>query len=369
MRQGQQNRRGRGRHNGGGGHGGGNYNNNNNNNNNNNRKGQNPLARSYESNGPDVKIRGNPAHIAEKYLTLARDAQSTGDSVLAESYLQHAEHYNRIIMAYREQQQQSGEGQFRPRQQPGEQAEGMQDGDEDGDDQGQGGADMAIRGQEPQPGMFDPPRERFTERSPDQGNREDRPQRNFDDRQQRRQDGNREGNRDGNRDGGRRERYGEGQRFSRDDRPRDDRPRDDRQDRPERRERFDRYQDRDRPQGERGYQERQPQQERPIRHDRPPQDTSERSDRPERITPERVAPEPHIAIDAPAAAAPIEAEVPVTREPAAPTRRRAPANADRFVEGSNDQPEFLRRPVRRPRRETAAAPVEPASSDDETGKE
>ena len=78
MRQGQQNRRGRGR--------GG-------------RKPQNPLARNYESNGPDVKIRGTAAHIAEKYMSLARDALASGDLVSAESYLQHAEHYNRIIMA------------------------------------------------------------------------------------------------------------------------------------------------------------------------------------------------------------------------------------------------------------------------------
>ena len=78
MRQGQQNRRGRGR--------GG-------------RKPQNPLARNYESNGPDVKIRGTAAHIAEKYMSLARDALASGDMVGAESYLQHAEHYNRIIMA------------------------------------------------------------------------------------------------------------------------------------------------------------------------------------------------------------------------------------------------------------------------------
>ena len=68
--------------------------NNNNNNNNNNRRGQNPMTRVFESNGPDVKIRGTPAHIAEKYLTLSRDAQSSGDPVLAENYLQHAEHYN-----------------------------------------------------------------------------------------------------------------------------------------------------------------------------------------------------------------------------------------------------------------------------------
>jgi hypothetical protein len=57
------------------------------------------LARNYESNGPDVKIRGTAAHIAEKYMSLARDALASGDMVSAESYLQHAEHYNRIIMA------------------------------------------------------------------------------------------------------------------------------------------------------------------------------------------------------------------------------------------------------------------------------
>jgi hypothetical protein len=70
-----------------------------NNNNNNNRKGPNPLTRSYESNGPDVKIRGTAQQIAEKYATLARDAMSSGDRVMAENYLQHAEHYNRIIAA------------------------------------------------------------------------------------------------------------------------------------------------------------------------------------------------------------------------------------------------------------------------------
>jgi hypothetical protein len=84
MRPQQQNRRMRGR---------------NNNNNNNNRKGPNPLTRNYESNGPDVKIRGSAQQIAEKYATLARDAHSSGDRVMAENYLQHAEHYNRIIAA------------------------------------------------------------------------------------------------------------------------------------------------------------------------------------------------------------------------------------------------------------------------------
>ena len=102
MRQGQQNRRGRGRT---------------------GRKPQNPLARSYESNGPDVKIRGTAAHIAEKYTSLARDALASGDLVAAESYFQHAEHYNRIIMAAQSQlgpqhggqPGEGGNGGFRPR--------------------------------------------------------------------------------------------------------------------------------------------------------------------------------------------------------------------------------------------------------------
>ena len=93
MRPGQQKQRGRGRN------GGGNPNNNSNNNNNNQRKGQNPLTRTYDSSGPDVKIRGTAQHIAEKYMALARDATSSGDRVMAENYLQHAEHYNRIIAA------------------------------------------------------------------------------------------------------------------------------------------------------------------------------------------------------------------------------------------------------------------------------
>src|SRR3569833_3092008 len=77
-------------------------------NNNGGRKHVNPLSRNFESNGPDVKVRGNAAHVAEKYLQLARDAQSSGDPVLAENYLQHAEHYFRIVAAAQAQMQ------FRP---------------------------------------------------------------------------------------------------------------------------------------------------------------------------------------------------------------------------------------------------------------
>ena len=68
-----------------------------------NRRGHNPMTRVYESNGPDVKIRGTAHHVAEKYTQLARDAQSSGDPIAAEGYLQHAEHYYRILLAAQEQ--------------------------------------------------------------------------------------------------------------------------------------------------------------------------------------------------------------------------------------------------------------------------
>ncbi|MGH6795310.1 MAG: DUF4167 domain-containing protein, partial [Methylocella sp.] len=76
-------------------------------------------TRSYESSGPDVKIRGTAHHVGEKYLQLARDAQTSGDPVMAESYLQHAEHYFRLIAAAQQVQQQ-GPGAYQG--QPGEAA-------------------------------------------------------------------------------------------------------------------------------------------------------------------------------------------------------------------------------------------------------
>ena len=72
-----------------------NNNNNNNSSSNNNRRGQNPMTRVFELNGPDIKIRGTASHVAEKYVQLARDARSSGDPVAAENYYQHAEHYFR----------------------------------------------------------------------------------------------------------------------------------------------------------------------------------------------------------------------------------------------------------------------------------
>jgi hypothetical protein len=137
MRQGQQNnRRGRGR--------GG-------------RKPQNPLSRSFESNGPDVKIRGTAAHVAEKYTSLARDAMASGDLVGSESYLQHAEHYNRIIMTAQQQfgtqGGQSGDtangAGFRPRWEGEDEGGGEGEGD---NDDFRGGPQPQHQGREPQQG-------------------------------------------------------------------------------------------------------------------------------------------------------------------------------------------------------------------------
>src|SRR5246500_3844968 len=90
----------------------------NNNNNNNNRRGQNPMTRVFESNGPDIKIRGTASHVAEKYVQLAGDARSSGDAVAPENYDQHAEHYFRLIAAAQEQFRQN-----QPQQQPRPDAE------------------------------------------------------------------------------------------------------------------------------------------------------------------------------------------------------------------------------------------------------
>ena len=64
----------------------------------------------FDSNGPEVRVRGNAHQVLEKYLALARDAQAAGDRIAAENYFQHAEHYFRIINA-------NGEGNGRPRPQ------------------------------------------------------------------------------------------------------------------------------------------------------------------------------------------------------------------------------------------------------------
>lgn len=153
-------------------------------------KGPNPLTRSYESNGPDVKIRGTAQHIAEKYTQLARDAQASGDPVAAENYLQHAEHYFRIIAAAQEALRQ----QFGHAPRPFD-----EDGDEDGDDSAMFGdrpqpvyASEEDFAQQPQPFEMRPemeqPRPQRFERQPRgeyQGDRQDRGDRPYGDRRER----------------------------------------------------------------------------------------------------------------------------------------------------------------------------------------
>ena len=61
----------------------------------------------FDSNGPDLRIRGTSQQLFEKYLQLGRDATSGGDRVMAESYFQHAEHYFRILNAMNQAAQQN----------------------------------------------------------------------------------------------------------------------------------------------------------------------------------------------------------------------------------------------------------------------
>ena len=62
----------------------------------------------FDSNGPDMRLRGTAQQLFEKYLQLGRDATGSGDRVMAESYFQHAEHYFRILNAMSQVQQQQG---------------------------------------------------------------------------------------------------------------------------------------------------------------------------------------------------------------------------------------------------------------------
>ncbi|MFC6199012.1 DUF4167 domain-containing protein [Ponticaulis profundi] len=90
------------------------------------RKPSNPGNRSYESNGPDVKIRGNANQIYDKYLQYARDAQTAGDRIAAEAFYQHAEHYFRIMAMYQPKD--------RPPQNQDDSQESRNESDNDDDD-------------------------------------------------------------------------------------------------------------------------------------------------------------------------------------------------------------------------------------------
>ena len=112
-----------------------------------------PLNRNhvFDSNGPDVRIRGTAQQLSEKYLQLGRDATSGGDRVMAEAYFQHAEHYFRILNAMNQAAQQ-GQQQGGPRR---PQYQG------NGEDGGQGpGPGDAEEGETRASGMGDQPESR-----------------------------------------------------------------------------------------------------------------------------------------------------------------------------------------------------------------
>jgi hypothetical protein len=115
-----------------------------------NRKSHNPLTRVYESNGPDVKIRGTASHIAEKYVQLARDSQTSGDPVSAENYNQHAEHYLRLIAAAQEQFRQTAPF-FRPEGGSEMRDDLGDDGDEDVGGTPESNDQVAFGTRDPQP--------------------------------------------------------------------------------------------------------------------------------------------------------------------------------------------------------------------------
>jgi len=340
MRQGQHNRRGRNR----------------------NRKSQNPLSRSYESNGPDVKIRGNAQHIAEKYMSLARDAQSSSDPVLAENYLQHAEHYNRIIMAFREQQGgYAGDGMNGGRR--FDSGDGADDGsDDDMDDGGlpeagsvSGMVDLGSGHQPDVPDMPLPYEERAPVERPQQErhDRGDRHERNG--RNDQRHGGDRNyGDRGGNDRGHRHERHNRGY-DQRRDRRHDQRNHDQRNN--------DRNND---------YAPRYSQpQEQPSAGYAP---QNER--RPEPLPPQVEAQPPVVPTSGSNGG---HNPSPLPPAPQASTGGRpeggGPRRRERYVPTLNDQPEFLRRPVKRPRREAsnpdaggdalvAPSPAETATSEE-----
>src|ERR1700761_5945641 len=110
-------------------------------------KSHNPLTRVYESNGPDLKIRGTASHVAEKYVQLARDAQASGDPVAAEAYYQHAEHYFRLIAAVQEQFRQNQPNFYRGESATGNDTFGGNDmQDESFDDSEEEGAGQPMQG-------------------------------------------------------------------------------------------------------------------------------------------------------------------------------------------------------------------------------
>jgi hypothetical protein len=299
--------------------------------------------RAFDSNGPEgSKVRGNAQHVFEKYQQLARDASAAGDRVLGENYLQHAEHYFRLLRAMQPTRPASEilgrdhfssgfdidfEDETAQAQSEAADAASAEAGDtpetwqareavqNGGPNSGQGGGEQRPRDDRPRDGQRD-------------GQREDRPR---DDRPrdgQQRDDRPRYENRDRN-DGG----AGQGQ--GRRDRPwRDDRPRDGQQQRDDR-PRDDRPRD-DRPRDDR------PRDDRP-REDRPRYDDRPRDDRPrfDRDRPDRD---------------PLAVVEPQAQAPLAPSPERKARVLRDSEGGESHAPAFLQAPAARADADDAPKP-------------
>lgn len=241
-------------------------------------KPQHNANRAFDSNGPEgIKVRGAAQGVFEKYQQLSRDAASGGDRVLAENYLQHAEHYFRTLRAMQPHRPVSD-----------------------------------IVGREQFASGFDIDFEAEPEEAPE-GGYVPETDNNDNDGQRDNNGGNRDNNQGGQRFEGNRPRDGqrfEGRDRQRDDRPRDDRPRDDRP--------------RDNPQQQQPREDRasQPRDDRP-RDDRPRQDGEgggrrdrwrERDERRDRERAEAAARDP-LAVVEPQAAAPLAPEPSVSESP------------------------------------------------------
>jgi hypothetical protein len=105
---------------------------------------------SYESNGPDVKLRGNAQQLFEKYSALAIDAASSGERISAEAYSQFADHYYRLHLAAvgavdaRRQTENNDEQPEQPQNKPEQgSADAAQSGDAGGEEQAGKSADAA----------------------------------------------------------------------------------------------------------------------------------------------------------------------------------------------------------------------------------
>ncbi len=263
------------------------------------------INRVFDSSGPEGKVRGTPQQIIEKYQMLARDAQLSNDRVAAENFLQHAEHYTRLLAEAMREQAAEQEARQQYQGQPGN-----GNGNGNGNSNGNGNRDRNDRGdyRSDQPdigGGYAPAAQGFDVVGDEDGQLVDLPEAPRPAQQPRRDDNRRDDNRRDDRPQQQQPRRDDNRR--RDDRPRDEnRPRDDRP-------RDDRPRDENRPREENRPRDERPREERP-RDDRP-REENRREERPRTERP------------AVAAQAPQQTELPafITGVPAAPVEAPVPA--------------------------------------------